>query len=118
MKIQFENDLHPSNTPGRTKRRFRITVKADFIIEDDALFDVQHIISGYDEDGDAEWEPRDMNQDPVSVKEISEYLKDNYESTAEFLADYDFQKNLNMDIVQVNEDGDAIYPDQELEAAE
>ena len=59
-----------------------------------------------------------MNQDPVTVKEITEYLKDNYDSTAEFLDDHDFGKHLSMELVQVNKDGDAIYPEHDLEAAE
>lgn len=133
MQVKFDSD-HEEGTPsGRTKKRYRITVTASFVIDDDEYCDaewakVEPEDSDYfDEDGeeltekmeadgveyfseeDCYAKPRDLATHPITAEEVMGALTDEHCDSFEFLSNEpELCEKLQTFIVEVDGEGKAI----------
>jgi len=135
MQINFDQDISRTTSDDRKKKRFRITISASFIIDDDEFIDAGHWGIDEDdvpadEDGEIDDEameeqgieydceensyskPRDIQTEPVTAEEIAEHLAEEYGSSFEFIDATGREDEFTTSIVEVDDEGKAIVPPQ------
>ena len=126
MQINFDQDIAHSKSDDRKKKRFRVTISATFIVDDDEFhctdywavpeddlpvneddgidqeaMEAQEI--SYDQESDSYHKPRDVEKEPITAEEMAEHLVGEYDSSFEFVAETDREDQFTTQIVEVDD---------------
>jgi len=135
MQINFDQDIAHSKSDDRKRKRFRVTISATFIVDDDEFhssdswevpkdelpvdededYDEEAMAAQkifYDGQSDTYQTPRDIEKEPVTAEEMAEQLTGMYESSFEFVTETDREDQFTAHIVEVEDKGKDIVSPQ------